>query len=301
MVADPMNICKNYYIANSINDALSVMGDSLGDSKIIAGGTDLLLDIQQGRHPPVHTLIDVSKIPEMTTLEVRDGALFIGAAVVHRTIHESPLVSKHCYALREASGLIGGPQVRNTATIGGNVAHALPAADGTIALIALNAKAEVASISEHKIIPITDLFLGPGKSTLEQNNEILVGFYVALKESGQASAFHRIMRPQGVAIAILNTAVWLQRRGDNIDDIRIAVGPSGPVPRRMTKTEDVFRSMPLDDEIIRLAHQVMLSEAHFRTSPHRASKAYREKIASILLNQTIYEAFERSQFADDES
>jgi carbon-monoxide dehydrogenase medium subunit len=296
-----MKICENYHLANSIDDALNVMGDSLGDSRLIAGGTDLLLDIQQGRHPPVHTLIDVSEIPEMTTLEVRGDSLFIGAAVVHRVIHESPLVSKHCYALREACGLIGGSQVRNTATIGGNVAHALPAADGTIALTALDAKAEVVSISENKIVPITELFLGPGKSILKQNNAILIGFYVDLIESRQASAFSRIMRPQGVAIAILNTAIWLQRKGDIIDDIRIAVGPSGPVPRRMNKTEDVLRSKLLNDEIMHQAHQVLLSEAHFRTSPHRTSKTYREKMAGVLLKQAAYEAFTRSQFTDGES
>ena len=299
MVADPMNICQNYYVANSIHDALEALTNTSGHSLIIAGGTDILLDIQQGRHPPVHTLVDITKIPEMIALEIRGEELFIGATVLHRTINTSQLVSEHCYALSMASGLIGGPQVRNTATIGGNVAHALPAADGTIALIALNAEAEIANNMGRRRVPITELFLGPGKSTLYQNQEILIGFYIDLRKPGQASAFRRIMRPQGVAIAILNLAVWLQRKGNIIDDIRIAVGPSGPVPRRMMNTEAMLRKRPLTNENIHQAYQALLKEVTFRTSRHRATKKYREKIAGVLLKETLFEAFERSQVVEN--
>jgi carbon-monoxide dehydrogenase medium subunit len=294
MVADPMKLCKHYYIATSIIDALESMGESSGNSEIIAGGTDILLDIQQGRHPPVHTLIDISAIPELTALEIRGDELFIGASVVHRRIHDSPIVSKHCYALKVASGLIGGPQVRNTATIGGNVAHALPAADGTIALMALDAKAEVVSVSERKVIPLEKLFLGPGRSTLKKNNEIIIGFYVNLIKTGQASGFKRIMRPQGVAIAILNTAVWLETKDNMIEDIRISVGPSGPIPKRMIKTENVLRNNKYSTETINQAQKTLLEEANFRTSKYRSTKNYREKMAGLLLRDTLSEAYERS-------
>jgi len=299
MVADPMNICQRYYIAKSIPDALETLADSPHDSLIIAGGTDLLLDIQQGRHPQPHTLIDVTGIQEMTALEIRGNELFIGASVLHRTLHTSQIVTEHCYALKVASGLIGGPQVRNAATIGGNIAHALPAADGTIALMAMDAMVEIASSLEKKKIPIVDLFLGPGKSTLNKHKEILVGIYVKLKKPYQASAFNRIMRPQGVAIAILNTAVWLERQGDVINDIRIAVGPSGPIPRRMTKAENIIKKQILTEDIVHQAYQVLLQEAQFRTSSYRASKEYREKMAEVLLKKTIYQAYERS-YTDDE-
>ena len=111
----------------------------------IAGGTDLLLDLKQGRHAPVHTLIDLTFVPEMTVLELRGDELYIGAAVPVNRVALDPLTGTHAQALVEACDLIAGPQVRNVATLGGNVAHALPAADGTIALTALDAQAEVAS------------------------------------------------------------------------------------------------------------------------------------------------------------
>ena len=292
-VADPMKLWQNYHLAQSVEDALQTLISIPGDAKLIGGGTDLLLDLQQGRHDPVHTLIDITEIPELCTLEIRAGELFIGAGVPHRKIVHSQLVQAHAQALTEACGLIGGPQVRNTATLGGNVAHALPAADGTIALMALNAEVEIAGISGPRRAPLADIFLSPGKNNLE--DELLVGFYLSMKKPGDASAFNRVMRPQGVAIAILNLGVWLHRDGDTIADLRIAVGPSGPVPRRMTQAEDDLRGNPPTAEFIAKAFESILDQASFRTSRHRATSAYRQHVVGVLLEETLLAAFGRAE------
>ena len=290
-----MKLWEKYHVAQSTDDALLVLERAPGNAQIIAGGTDLLLDMQQGRHEPVHTFVDVNEIQDMTALEIRGGELFIGASVPHKVITDSDLVRNHCQALATASGLIGGPQVRNTATIGGNVAHALPAADGTIALVSLDAEAEIASRSGRRRVPLVDLFLGPGESALKPRDELLTGFYVRLREPGQASAFNRIMRPQGVAIAILNLAAWVHRTDDIIKEVRIAVGPSGPVPRRMREAENVLRGKPLTAASISRAHEAILGEATLRTSRHRATDEYRRKMAGFLLNNTLTEAFDRTE------
>ncbi len=141
-----MTSWNHYHIAHSVRDALAVLADTPGEARPVAGGTDLLLDLQQGRHPPIDTLVDVTEIPEMRLIEERSEALFIGAGLPLNQVVASSLVLKHAQALLDAGSLIGGPQVRNTATLGGNVGHALPAADGTISLLALGAKAEVASL-----------------------------------------------------------------------------------------------------------------------------------------------------------
>ena len=287
-----MNLWTNYHIAQTVDDALHALVSAPGTACIVAGGTDLLLDLQQGRHPPVHTLVDVTQIPDLMALEVRDGELFIGAGVPHRKIVESPLVQEHAQGLVEACGLIGGPQVRNTATLGGNVAHALPAADGTIALMSLDAKAVVASSEGWKTVPLGELFLGPGRSALK--NEVLVGFKLPLRKTGEASAFKRVMRPQGVAIAILNLGIWLHRDGETIADIHISVGPSGPVPGRLESAEDVLLEQPLHSEGIQQAYQAILAEASFRTSRHRATSEYRQHVVGVLLEETLITAFDRA-------
>ena len=294
MVADPMSLWQNYHIAFSVHDALETLVDPQGVAAIVAGGTDLFLDLQLGNRDPVHTIIDVSEIPEMRLIEIRGGQLFIGAAVTHKEISQSALVLNHCAALATASGLIGGPQVRNTATIGGNVAHALPAADGTIALLALNATAEVQRISGSQQVSLADLFLGPGKSALNLEPMILTGFYVDLRSQGQTSAFRRIMRPQGVAIAILNMAIWLQRIGDLVEDIRIVVGPSGPVPKRMLAAEEIMKGNKITGTRIKEIEKAILLAASFRTSRYRTSKEYRQDMVGILLHDTLNEAFELS-------
>jgi carbon-monoxide dehydrogenase medium subunit len=287
-----MTFWQHYHLAQTVDDALQTLVAAPGEGLFIGGGTDLLLDLQQGRHPPVQTLVDITEIPELLALEIRGDQLFIGAGVPHRKIIDSPFVKEHAHALAQACGLIGGPQVRNTATLGGNVAHALPAADGTIALMALDAEAEIAGISGRRRTPLAQLFLGPGKNALQ--DELLVGFYLALKKPAEGSAFQRIMRPQGVAIAILNLGLWLRREGPRIADLRISVGPSGPVPRRMTAAEDALRGQPPTPKNIAQAFQAILTQASFRTSRHRATSQYRQHVVGILLEDTLMTAFERA-------
>ena len=254
-----------------------------------------MLDLEQGRHEPVHTLIDVTGIEEMLVIEVRDDRLFIGAGISVNRVAQDPLVAAHAQALTEAANLIAGPQVRNVATLGGNVAHALPAADGTIALLALDAQAEIANASGIRCIPFHELFLGPGKSALKHGEELLVGFYLPLKQDHQASCFKRIMRPQGVALPILNCAVWIAREENCIADIHIAVGPGGATPFRATNAENTLRGQPLNDEAFAHTLEALLAQAQFRTSARRASADYRKHIAMGLFKDVLETAWERAR------
>ncbi len=287
-----MKIWTNYLTPSSLSDALRALRESPAPVRVVAGGTDLLLELQQGKHAPVHTLVDVSAIPEMRGIEIRDGHLFIGAAEPVSRVAASPLVHEHAQVLSEAASLIGGPQVRNVATLGGNVAHALPAADGAIALTALDAVAEIASPAGTRRAPLPSLYRGVTQNTLAAD-EVLLGFSLPLKGPGEASAFRRVMRPQGVAVAILNVAVWLRRESERIADVRIAIGPSGPVIRRMTEAEDALRGQMLTEENLRRAHEAVLEQARFRTSRHRATKEYRQHMAGVLLREALTAAWER--------
>jgi CO/xanthine dehydrogenase FAD-binding subunit len=289
-----MTLWKEYYLPQNIDDALKSLSSAPGPVSLVAGGTDLLLDLQQGRHPPVHTLVDVSAIQELKVLEIRQDHLFVGAAVPLNRIVASSLVSEHAQALVEAAGLIGGPQVRNTATLGGNVGHALPAADGTISLLALDAQAEIADAHGSRKVPLLQLFLGPGRSALMPGKEILVGFYLPLRASGEASTFRRVMRPQGVAIAILNMSVWVRRQEDLIGDIRIGIGPAGTTPQRALGAEEILRGKPLDEQSYAQSLEALLAEARFRTSPHRSTSEYRHHLAGVLLKETLSAAWGRT-------
>jgi carbon-monoxide dehydrogenase medium subunit len=288
-----MTLWQEYLQPKTLTEAISALTNARGPALPLAGGTDLILDLDQGRHPPIHTIVDLTSVREMLPIEIRNNELYIGASVSHTHIIDSKLVAQHAQALIEACGLIGGPQVRNIGTLGGNVAHALPAADGTITLMALNAQVEVASQSGSRRMPIREMFLGPGKSALVQN-ELLVGFYVPLKVKNQASAFKRIMRPQGVALPIINMAVWLMRAVDQVADIRIAVGPGGPKPWRALESEASLRGKTWSDENLSAALEILLRDVQFRTSPQRASAEYRRELARPLFMDTVKAAWERA-------
>jgi xanthine dehydrogenase FAD-binding subunit len=295
-----MNLWQEYKRPASVAEAIHDLTSASGPALPIAGGTDLLLDLKQGHHAPVHTLIDLTFVPEMTALELRGDELYIGAAVAVNRVALDPLVGRHAQALIEACNLIAGPQVRNTATLGGNVAHALPAADGTIALTALEAQAEVAGVSGTRRMPFTSLFLGPGKSALNKGAELIVGFYIPITNhqlpiTKQASCFKRIMRPQGVALPILNCAVWLEREKDIVKDIHIAVGPGSSVPFRATDAENTLRGQTYNETTFESALEALLGQAKFRTSARRASADYRRHIVGGLFKDVLNTAWKRAE------
>lgn len=290
-----MNLWQNYFQPKTLSETLRAFTTAPQPLMLVAGGTDILIDLQQGRHASIKTLIDISQIVEMQALEIREGHLFIGAGATVNKVAFDPLTFQHARAIVDACNLIAGPQVRNVATLGGNVAHALPAADGTIALLALDALAEIASESGLRKIQLRDLFSGPGKTALRHGEELLVGFYLPIIKNNQASCFKRIMRPQGVALPILNCAVWLGRTKDIVEDIRIAIGPGGPTPFRATQTEAVLRGLPFANSTVELAAETLIQEAHFRTSARRASQEYRIHLASRLFMETTLSAWERAK------
>lgn len=252
------------------------------------------MEIQQEHRAPVDALIDVTRIPELNAIEVRDERLFIGAAVPLNQVSGSLLVQQHAQALAESTGQIGGPQVRAVGTLGGNVGHALPAGDGAISLLALDAWAEVASVAGSRRVALAQLYKGPGVSTLEAGKEIIVGFDIPLHQVGQGSAFSRVMRPQGVALPIINMAAWLEVRDDRITDARLAVGPSGPVPKRVSDFETFIQGKTLNNTLLTEAKQVLHTCVQFRSSPLRASSGYRGHLAEVLLERVLTTAWQRA-------
>ena len=256
--------------------------------------------MQQGNHAPVKALVDVTSIAGLNEIRVEDGWVVIGAAVTHAQIEASPLVRQHGQALAESCGVVGGPQVRNVGTIGGNVAHALPAADGAIGLLALDAQAQVCTLDGSDLTctwrPLLSVFAGPGKNTLA-DNQLLAAFRFPVLQPRQASAFDRIMRPQGVALPILGAAcrLTLDETLARVDDAIIVVGPAGPIPFRATEAERFLVSAgSIDDAAIDVTIAAAQAQAELRTSKHRASKEYRHEMVAVLLRRVLRRALDQA-------
>ena len=290
-----MSLYREYLQPKTISDALDQLTNVSGKAALIAGGTDLLLELRQGRHPSVDLLIDVSEIEEMKGIRIQDSMVYIGAATTHKEIITDAFLFKHARCVVEGCGLIGGPQVRNVATIGGNISHALPAGDGTISLLALDSEVQIASQEGLRWEPLINIFAGPGKVSFDRAAEIVTGFRFQTKGDGEGSAFHRIMRPQGVAIAILNMAAWVKSlNGETIDQIRISCGPAGPKPFRAQETEDYLTGKTFNDAELEKAAEILAGEVSLRTSAHRATKEYRQHLLPVLLNKVVQTAVQRA-------
>lgn len=292
-----MALWNRYFTPTSVDDALAILTEYAGDAKIVAGGTDLILDLQHGNHPPVAALVDITRIPGMDTITLNDNTFTLGANVTHANIVTHPNLRARATCLAESCGVVGGPQVRNVGTLGGNVAHALPAGDGTTSLVALDARVEIIKDGVRQWVHILDMYRGPGQSLLDSSRDILLGFEFAAATAGQGTAFNRIMRPQGVALPILGCAVWVQLADnwETITDVRLCVGPVAKTPIRPRETEAALTGSPANDETIRRAVSVALDELHPRTSKYRATKEYRLMMIDVLLRRTLPKAIERAK------
>jgi xanthine dehydrogenase FAD-binding subunit len=288
-----MAFWRTYLTPENLTDALRSLREARGNARLIAGGTDLLLDLQQGRHPPVDALIDISRVAELRPVRDEGEIVFLGAAATHAELLGNPLVGAHATCLWQACSLIGGPQVRNLATLGGNVAHALPAADAAIALVALEASVELAALEGRREVTIESLFAGPGQVTFDRNGAVVVGFRIRKRQPGEGSAFRRVMRPQGVAIAILNMALWVRvDAAGRIDEARIAVGPGGPRPSRARSAEAALVGQRTDAIEPAGVIAALQAECRLRSSAHRATSDYRRRLLGVLLHRALPAAIE---------
>lgn len=290
-----MKLWNHYHTPNTIDEALDLLTRYAGQAKIIAGGTDLLVDMRADLHPPHEALVDITRIPDMGAI-TRDGdTITVGAGVTHTRIVKAAELRANATCLVESCGVIGGPQVRNVGTLGGNVAHALPAGDGTTSLVALDAEAEVIKDGIRQWLPIRDLFLGAGQSLLDSSRDLLIRLRFKAAGSGQATAFARIMRPQGVALPVLGCAVWVSVAEGKFSDARVCIAPSAPTPSRAEQVEAALIGATVGGESIDAAIRAARTSLKLRTSKYRATADYRYEMVAVLLRRTLTKAVERAE------
>ena len=255
-----------------------------GRARVVGGGTDLLLEIQQGHSPVMEAMVDTSRIAGLDHISNEHDHTVIGCAVTHTQIVNDETIIRSGTCLVEGCGVIGGPQVRNVATLAGNVAHAMPAGDGSISLLALGGEIEVADAGGYRWLPLHEAFLGPGKSAIDHHRALLTRLRFLPTKAGEGSAFTRIMRPQGVALPMISMAARLQLDDNNtITSIRISLGPAGPVPYLAEPAMDQLLGATAGFHQFSAAADTVLASVPLRTSKHRATREYREEMIRMHL------------------
>lgn len=278
----------DYRKPKDVTEALALLENAKGRGRLIAGGTDLVLQLKRGEYQ-ADLLVDITGIQELKRIQEKDGWIRIGAGVTHGEVARSSLIRGEAKALAEGCGQVGSPQMRNIATLVGNVMTAQPAADGTIPLMALEAELRVVSIGGERWVALEEAYRGVGLSTIDATQEIATELRFKRLGSHSSSRFFRMARRKALALPILNgaIAVVFNPSMNRIERARIAIGPVADKPFRSRDAEAYLVSNEISSELISEAARISSEEARPRSSLLRGSDVYRKEMLRLYLTRTI--------------
>jgi CO/xanthine dehydrogenase FAD-binding subunit len=276
---------KEYLRPASLKVTLDLLTSYSGSAKILAGGTDLLIQ-QAIESSPEIIAISLKDVEDLRQIEkTAGGDLFVGAMVKHAEVAQSPLVNQYFPALAKASHWVGSPSIRNLATIGGNICNASPSADTAPPLLGYDAKAIIVHPSGEKAIDVEDFFTGPSTNLLNRG-EILKGFLLTPKP-GWVADYEKLGLRKAMEIAIANVCVSLEMDGHKrCSGIRIALGAVAPTPIRAKKAESILKDKRVTPELIGECAEAAVEETK-PISDIRASADYRKKMVHFLVKKMV--------------
>lgn len=312
-----------YYRPASIAEAIALMEGSGGKGVYIAGGTDVMVLIRQKKLSP-GCLISLRNIDDLAYLDTSSG-LGIGSAVTHNAIAKNDIIQKKYTALTDATNKVGSLQIRNVATMGGNICNAAPSADTACPLLVLDASVVIAGKGGERTVPIDEFFLGPNKVALE-TGEIVKGFVMPAFNERTGSAYIKHTRRQAMDLPMLGVAARLTIRIDGseigcrdalctidsisnvlkrfedenlvCEDVRIAMGVVAPRPMRAKKAEGALKGRVISEQLFEEIGEIAASECQPRDSI-RGEAWYRRDMVKVLTKRAILRAVDRIIRPDD--
>lgn len=269
--------------ARSEREALTYL-KKYENAKLLAGGTDLVLALREKKIAP-QALIDISRAEDLRYIRRSGDFIHIGSATTFTEIVESPIMQKKARALRLAAGAVGAPQIRNTGTIGGNIATASPAADTVPALVALEARCVIVSPRGQREAGVGDLLAGVGKNTLAPD-ELIREVYFAAGDDHTYSTFVKFGRRNALAIARINLAVVLSVRDHTIYNPRVALGSVAPNAYRSKAAEEALAGRPWDKSAMPGFWQAVAADAA-NTLGNRPSAVWKKEAVVGVARQAM--------------
>ena len=283
-----MNKKTTYIAPTSLDEALKILNNNMGETKVIAGGTDLIPRMRSGMATPKR-LLDIRKL-SLSSIKLQGDFICIGAGATHTAIMESELLSVYCPILRKVAYKIAGPPIRNRGTVGGNLVSASPAADLAPPLLINDAEVVLSSFRAERVVPLVDFFTGPGETVIT-HKEILTEIRIPVSTETAATCFIKLGKRNAMTISVVHSAVRfsLDSKG-KIASSRIALGSVAPTPVRAVKAEEALEGelpgMELFQNVSALA-----SEEVSPISDNRASAGYRLEMVYVLTKRSLLTAF----------
>lgn len=288
---------KNIYEPNNIEEALELL--DIENSKIIAGGTDILISLQHGKLSEVN-LVSLRNIEELRKIKViENGDIEIGAMASFTDIFRNKYINENIPSLCESAVSMGGPQIRNMATIGGNVCNGAVSADSATTLFNLNSKLLIKSKEKERLIEIKNFYLGPGKVHI-YSNEILTKIIIKKDDYEEYYGnYIKFSNRKAMDIAMLGVSILGKIKENKFIDLRIALGVAAPVPVRCVQAENYAKDLNITMKNIEEISEMALLDANPRNS-WRGSKDFRTHLIKELTKRGISKIIEEAGGRIDE-
>jgi len=306
----------DYLKPETLQEALHLLGRHGASARLVAGGTDVMVMIKKGEISP-GVLVSMRGISGLDRLEFEDGILRIGATVTHRSVERSETVRRHFSALADAVDVLGTVQIRNVATIAGNICTAAPSADTAPPLLVLGASIKVLSPEGERTIPLEEFFKGPGETVLRRG-EIVTEVSIPKLLPHTGSAYWKHKRRGALELPMLGVAVLLSLNTDRIScgdmmrarspvssifhalekdelvckEVRIALGVAAPTPMRAFKAENLLRGQKISDGLLDKVAETASEEARPRDSI-RGEAWYRKEMVKVFVKRMAVTCIER--------
>jgi carbon-monoxide dehydrogenase medium subunit len=285
-----------YRNAASIDEVLNILDERQERARIVAGATDLILEMERGVRKGIDTLIDITRIPGIDQIWLdEDGFVHLGTLVTHNQVAASSLLRKSALPLVQAAWEVGSPQIRNRGTIAGNVITASPANDTISPLMALDARVLLRSKRGERLVPLTQFYTGV-RRTVMQPDEMLLEISFRGMDGTQRGKFIKFALRQAQAISLVNVSAIIGQENGLVRTAAIALGSVAPIIVRASEAEAFLIGKPLDPEILLQAAELTMQAAR-PISDVRGSAGYRRTMVKVITRRAL-QAIKRGEEAD---
>lgn len=270
----------DYYSVTRIDEAIDILAERGERARIVAGATDLILEIERGVRTGIDTLIDITRVPNLDQISLdEDGTIHMGALVTHNHCVASKLIVEHAFPLAQAAWEVGAPQIRNRGTVAGNLITASPANDTITPLMALGAKVTLRSRSGVRVVPLEQFYTGV-RRTVMRPDEVLVDISFPAMQPDQRGTFIKLGLRRAQAISLVNAALVLTLQGNRIEKAAITLGAVAPTIIHAEQAEAFLAEGTLDEATIEEAAR-LAEQAASPIGDVRSSADYRREMVRV--------------------
>jgi len=274
-----------YHSVSTVQEALQLLQEHQQAARIVAGATDLIIEMEQGQRPQLQVLVDITRVPGLDDIVLRGDSIELGPLVSHNHVVASDIIRRHALPLAQASWEVGAPQIRNRATIAGNLVTASPANDTITALIALGAELSLLSLSGERRMPLEAFYSG-FRETVLRPDELLRAIHIPAQSPADRGIFLKLGLRRAQAISVVDVAAVLRLDGDTVQQARIALGSVAATIVRAHAAERSLQGQPLSPD------RIAAAAAHAAASVQpiddlRGSADYRQEMVRVLVARAL--------------